>query len=261
MPFNEWYHRYPEATHLYTMNQLASSMSSTPPIALLRLIEERRERNGVPESGTAASASKMTVMTTLPPEYQVSLTVDVGDSFDLSDRPLTFRWRVLYPEHKNVTISHLGGTRYMITARHDPQLPKGRIVALMSASNGLYDSNPIQVSFYPPGINPGCSNYELGANPANEINVNQRPLLATVPETDLTIQAGNTATIQLICMDPDGLPVRFYRWLGEPGTLSGNTFRYTALSTDVGKTIPFRFICSDGSGGYNSIERKISVVQ
>jgi hypothetical protein len=259
MPFNEWYHRYPEALHLHTMSQLATPMINPPPIALLKFIEEKRELNGVPEAGTVAVSGRTTVMTSLPANYRVSVTVDVGDSFDLKNRPLTFRWAALYPEQKNITIVHNGGTRYTITAQFNASLPKGRAVALMTASNGQFESNPVQVSFYPSTGAPGCSSYELGANPANEITVNQRPLFATVPAADFTVRSGETATIQLVCMDPEEKPIRYYRWLGEPGTLQGDQFRYTAAPSDVGKTISFRFICSDGTGGYNSLERKITV--
>lgn len=115
------------------------------------------------------------------------------------------------------------------------------------------------VSFYPARSAAGCGSYELGATPENEVNVNYRPIFSTSAGGDITIRAGQTASFTLNCSDPEGFPVRFYRWLGELGTLSGNTLTFPTTSASAGKTYALHFICSDGTGAYNSLEQKIIV--
>lgn len=260
MPYNQWYHRYNEGLHLYEMTQLANSMSIAPPVAVIKFIEGvRTASNGTQTRFTTNYNAGFTVVKSqLNLGETVEMTVDVSQSYDLAQRNLTPKWSVLYPEQKNVTIRHDGGSLYTISAKHDADLPKGRIVVLFTVSNGVYHSNPAVVSFYPPN-GASCSSYQLGATPENEVNVNLRPIFSSSAAGDLTVTAGNTARFNLNCQDPEGFPTRLYRWLGEPGILAGNEFSLATTAADRGKTIALRFICSDGTGSYNSLEQKVVV--
>lgn len=261
MPYNQWYHKYNEGLHFYTMTQLANSMTVAPPIALIQFISgERIAANGSHQTFTQSNEAGFTVINTpLAAGETVSLTIDVNQSFDMFGLPLTPTWTVLYPEQKNVTVEARGNGRYVITAVYDSHLPKGRIPVLFTVSNGVYESNPAVVSFYPNGPAPSCGSYELGSNPSNEMNVNYRPLFSSSAGGDLTVSAGQTAAFTLTCTDPEGFPTRYYRYLGEPGTLSGNNFSLPTLAADSGKTVALHFICSDGTGAYNSLEQKVII--
>lgn len=260
MPYNQWYHRYPEAAHLDQMTQMAAGMAYPPPVAILKFENVERVLNGATTNSTThGEKSKTSILVPFQAGEKVTVTVDVSESFDLGTQPLTYRWHVLYPEQKNVTITKLSDTRYKIAMTHNAALPKMRIPVLLTASNGIFESSPAQVSFYPAGPNPGCSSYELGANTANEMNVNLRPTFATTPDGDMSTPKGGTVSFALACSDPEGFPVTYYRWLGEPGTLAGNNVTLTTTAADAGKTIALHFICSDGTGGYNSLEKKIVV--
>ena len=265
MPYNQWYHRYNEGEHFYTMTQIANSMSVAPPVPVLNYISTTRIGPTGSQSVTTTNteAYKTSILNNIGYGETVSIKFDVGQSIDLAGRPLTFKVTKLYPEQNNLTIVHNGGTIYTVTAVYNANMPKGRLPVLVTANNGVYDSNPAIISFYPTNTFPPCgneaSNYETGSNPNNEMNVNLRPFLSSLPATDISVRAGQVASFSLTCSDPEGFATRYYRWLGERGTLSGNNFTLQTTVADANKTIALHFICSDGTGGYNSIEKKVIV--
>jgi hypothetical protein len=262
MPYNKWYHRYDEGLHFYTMTQLAASMSVAPPVALLRFVGGER----IAADGTKTAiehnweAGRTIVKSPLDDGEEATLIVDVGDSFDTQGLPLTYQWTILYPEQKDIVeINYLEGNRFSIHAIHNATHPKERIPVLFSVSNGVYDSNPAVVSFYPAQNSASCSSYQLGATPENEVNVNYRPDFSSDAGGDITIKAGGTAIFNLTCTDPEGFQTTLYRYLDEPGVLTGNSFSLQTNPDDAGKTIALHFICSDGTGAYNSLEQNVIV--
>jgi hypothetical protein len=268
MPHNMWYHRYNNVTHFRRMTKLAEEMTVPPPIALLRFVRGTiRPQNGatievLPNTSRAGwvRGMKTTVSAPFAANETVTVEVDISESYDLNDLELTHKWTVLYPEQRNVTITKLSETTYSIQMIFDSKLPKGKIPVLFTVNNGMHYSNPAVVSFFPSNHSVSCSAYQLGATPENEVNVNLRPLFTSSADGDLTVKAGERATFRLTCTDPEGFRTRLYRWSGERGTLdSSNNFSLTTEVADAGRTINLHFICSDGTGGYNSLQQRIIV--
>lgn len=228
---NENYHNYDELQHLKNMVSLASKMKQTPPVALLKLISV--------SSGQLIYACKTAILlhhnesagNQIEP---VHLLVSGQESYDLFSRPLRLRWKILYGD-TGTKIIERGNSIYEIIVPGDPCLPRGRTAIALIASNGLYDSNPAIISVY----------RKYGSE-------NLRPVFLTLEEK--TVLPGETVNWPLLAADPEGFPVRFYRWSNQVGELKGNLFFWSVPVQTPAQSFPLNFIVSDGCSGnsYNS---------
>ncbi|MBI5547466.1 MAG: chitobiase/beta-hexosaminidase C-terminal domain-containing protein, partial [Deltaproteobacteria bacterium] len=269
VPRNLVYHQYDEPQHLYSMIQNAQAMTEAPPVAVLNLLGVTVEKGGAtlvndaPTDSRVRSTNKTMIRVWGNADETITLRVDAGTSYDLQGRPLTFEWHPIYPGLSNVTVTPAGGSIWLIRVQHDPTLPKGRIPVALFARAGSQVSNPAFVNFYwaaagqaetPPYVTPS------NPNPLTEVHRNLRPLFGTSLASDwVNVLPGATTTIDLSCTDPENFPVRFYRWLGEAGTLSGTRFTFTAPAADPGLVYPLHLVCSDGTGGYAGLLARIAV--
>lgn len=268
---NLYYHLYDEATHLHRMLKLAKSMTVAPPVAIIKVLgitvtdaSGATLVSNAPTDGRIKSAMQTNARVWGNAGETITLRVDAGASYDLQALPLSYELRTVYPEQKNVRITREGvSSVFQIEVKHDAKLPKGRIPVIVTVGNGQFKSNPAFVNFYfsePAQL--VCNNNYFNPTPepsAEEVNRNLRPLLSTTaPSADLSIGVGQTATFDVNCRDPEGFPTRIYRWSGERGTVIGNRFTFSTTAADVG-IFPQHFICSDGTGGYNSTLVTITV--
>lgn len=261
VPNNVYYHGYNESLHLYRMIEMARQMAVAPPVALLRLDSFAVEKGGKPipargdDDPRLKSINRTMIRCWGNPGETLIVGVDMSQSYDLQDLSLRFEAAAVYPEHKNVCIEPGKDGRLKIIARHDPKLPKGRVPVLLLAVNSRgVASLPVFVNFYWPEEGQAAPPPYLDRNhpnPKHEVNRNLRPSLVTGLENGiLYAEPGKPASFTVQCKDPEGFPVRLYRWSGEVGTLRGNTFSYTATEADRGKVYPVHLIASDGTGGY-----------
>ncbi len=275
-PMNPWYHGYDETRHLYNMVQTARQMTVAPPVTVVKLLSIGVDDNGqaVMDGARVArhvrSVNKTNIRIWGTDGETLSVRVDLGDSYDLQDLPLAYDAHVVYPGQRNVTIRRESdGPVFTITARHDPRLPKGRVPVLLVAKNAHWPGSPAFVNFYwpedgqvenPPYYRPDRSGGEQNPNALNEVNRNLRPVISTGLTGDYVVcRPGDEVSFDLDCTDPEGFPVRLYRWWGEVGELTGRTFRFSVPPDDPGRVYPVHFICSDGTGGYNSLEVRLVV--
>jgi len=231
---NLYYHNYDETAHMRNMVRLAKSLSHAPPIALLNTMAV--------EGGRTVYALKSTLLVHQDRYQNVKIRVSAADSYDLQDRPLSFRWKVIYG-NKNTTIEPEGDTAtYRITVPYDGRLPKGRTTILLIANNGQSDSNPAVINVF----------RTYGAP-------NLRPKITGLENR--TILPGETVRFELQGMDPEGFPVSFYQWAGEVGVIDGSSFEWTCPPDQADGQEPVTIIASDGCAGnsYNSRRAIINV--
>ena len=269
IPRNQTYHQYDEGLHLYRMIQAARAMTVAPPVAIIKILGITVEKAGSTLVDNAQtdlrihSANKTMARIWGNDGETITLRIDVGGSYDLQGLVMTPRWQAVYPEQKNVTITHEAGTIWRVSAKHDATLPKGRIPVALFVDNGQLQSGPAFVNFY--WAEPGQYDSPAYVSPGNpistdEVTKNLRPIFTTSLPTDyLNVTPGSTAEFDLNCADPEGRPTRFYRWLGEAGTLSGTHFSLPVAASDVGRVYPIHLVCSDGTGGYDSLLVRVTV--
>ncbi len=269
IPRNAVYHQYDEPQHLYRMIQAARAMTAAPPVAILKVLGITVEKGGTKLVDNAAtdprihSANKTLVRVWGNAGETITLRVDASGSYDLQGLPLSFEWQTVYPEQKNLTVVHEGGTVWRLSATHDATLPKGRLPFALFAKTTAGTSGPAFVNFYwaeagqyesPPYVEAGTP------VSTSEVQKNKRPVFTTSLGRDyVNVVPNATASFDLSCSDPEGFPVRFYRWLGEVGTLAGTRFTFTAPASDPGLVHPVHLVCSDGTGGYGSLLLRIAV--
>jgi hypothetical protein len=268
-PRNVVYHQYDESLHVYRMLEGARAMTVAPPIAMVRVVDITVQSGGAtlvnraPTDARIRSAVKTGVRVWGNAGETITLRVDVGGSVDLQGRALTPEWHRVYPGQHNLTMEHEAGTVWRITAAHDPALPKGRIAAVLFVDNGVLRSSPAFVNFYWPeaGQTEGPP-YVVAANPisTHEVQKNLRPTFTTSLRSDwVHVTPGSTASFDVACADPNGFPIRYYRWANEVGTLSGTHFAHSVSGSDPGFVYPVHLVCSDGTGGYNSLMVRVVV--
>ena len=273
------YHLYDEQAHLFRMIRMAQRMENPPPVTLLRMSGLR-----VPSGGKdrVKSVAYTNIRIHGKPGERFDLTVDLGRSYDLKGRSLTYHAERVYPEQSNILVKAKCGGKFRITAAHDPKLPRGRFPVILWVENGTAcPGNPVFVNFHWPAPGqpekppyfvpyevPDVSKEYIGKflgrggvkDPKAEVNRNLKPIITTSLEGDTARAAvGETLSFTVKGEDPEGCATRFYLWSTGVGTIDGNTFRYVPKESARGKTIPFRLICSDGTGGYRGLTVKIQV--
>ena len=230
---NRPYNMYDEGAHMANMVTMAKSMTFAPPISLIKKVDLT--------GGTEKYFLKTTALIHQKKGETVKLRVSTADSYDLADKPLTFRWKVLYGSPKATVEREGTSDTYLITVPPDDKLPKGRTSILLVANNGTYDSNPAVVNVYRP-----------------EGEVNRRPTLEG--PADCVIFPGEKVTFDLKGTDPEGFPVTFSRPAGQVGTLKGSTYTWDCPADTADGVYPVALFASDGTGGTNSQQVSISVV-
>lgn len=228
-PFN----MYDEAAHMANMVKMAKSMTTAPPISLIKKVELI--------GGTEKYFLKTTALVHQKKGETVKLRVSTADSYDLADKPLTFRWKVLYGSGKTTVEREGTSDTYVITVPPDEKLPKGRTSILLVANNGTYDSNPACINVYRP-----------------DGEVNRRPSIEGL--ADCAIFPGEKVTFDLKGSDPEGFPITFSRPAGQVGTLKDSTFTWDCPAGTPDGVYPVTIFASDGTGGTNSRQATISVV-
>ncbi len=251
---NLYYHNYHEPVHMKNMVALAKSMKIAPPIAGFKVIDVKGGHKiydgvtvGLIQQGKKIPPVKPKNNKKKEPEKKevlvdpnITLKISTEKSYDLQDLPLSFKWTVLHG-HKNVKIEREGNTQmYTISVPLDKNLPKGRTAITLVTNNGTFDSNPAILNIY-----------------RTEGKDNRRPWLAQVP--DRTILPGETVTFDLSAPDPEGYPVRFYQWDGEPGMIQGNTFTWSCPKTQAPGKKDIHIIASDHMAGNSHSSIKTSI--
>jgi hypothetical protein len=268
-PFNTAYHQYNEPLHLFRMMQAARAMTVAPPVAIIKIVAITVDKAGSTIVDGAAtdrrirSSNKTMARIWGEPGETITLTIDVGGSYDLQALQMIPHWSKVYPEQRNIMITHDVGTLWKISVAHDPLLPKGRIPIALTVNNGTLNSSPAFVNFYWPELGQSeIPDYVSAGNPIsiNEVNKNLRPILTnSVTSEWINVSPGETAMFDLTCTDPEGFPTRYYRWTDEAGTLTGGRFSLPTTVSDAGKVFPVHIICSDGTGGYSSVSLRVVV--
>ena len=283
-PLNRVYHGYDDSLHLFRMIEMARGMKGAPPVAVMSLegFEVTKDGKVVSKHANDAlhlepeaeddprikSVHKTMIRIWGQPGETIAVRVDLRASYDLQGLPLTFEAHGVYPEQRNITIEpDKEAGIFRISVRHDPKLPKGRVPVLLVARNAQQASNPVFVNFYwPEPDQPEKPGYYqppskgAGGTPKVEVTRNLRPTMsASLPGGAAWCEPGKSVSFAIESRDPEGFPVRLYRWSSDAGTLKGNTFSFSATPVDAGKVFPLHFIASDGTGGYNSLMARLVV--
>jgi hypothetical protein len=271
---NQWYHRYQDDRHWHDIFTLGRSMVGLPAVTVLRIKDFSRTRltdGVVVESGTGATGSAVileetaSLIRTWPKRDEVlRMTISLGESYDVSGLPLTYDIRPLYENQaRAATIQKLSNPgEFSVSFKYDPTLPRGRIPLIATASNGVLAGIPAFINAYfalPDQTPLSVLPYGSLDRPESVVQFNRRPQLVVEAPASQFVAPGSTVSFKVTCTDPEGFPTKIYRWLGEPGTLSGDTFSVTIPSAYEGMSLPFHFICSDGTGAYSSTELFVGV--
>ena len=271
------YHHYDEKLHAQTMIDLAKRMKVPPPVAVMDMTGLTVIKGGVTlvrkqkKDERLKSVNKTIIRVWGKEGETLKVELDMRKSIDLLGRQLSYYAHVLYPNQRNVKIAKGPdkGT-FLITVKHDPKLPKGRIPIIFYVRNGAeLPSNPVFLNFYWPG--PGETQDDYPHNPASytslipkniRINDNKRPVIKYEPEivSSDTIKCapGTRISFRIHTTDPEGYSTTIYRWTGEPGKLSKDVFTWNMPAESKKAGYPFHFIISDGTGGF--IGKLINVI-
>ncbi len=218
---NHYYHNYDDPTHMRNMVNLAKSMKVAPPMAIFGETKV--------EGGKKIYTMRTSILVHQGAGETVKLSVNTGDSYDIQSLPLKLRWKGICGNQKT-TIDDKGDGIYEITVPHDAKLPKGRTSILLIANNGAFDSNPAIVNVF------RTSGHD-----------NLRPSLTGL--ADRTILPGERVVYDIQTADPEGFPVKLYRWTGEVGSLSGGRFTWNCPADQADGDYPVSIIASDCTSG------------
>ncbi len=238
------FHKYDEIAHMRNMIAMAQAMTVLPPEAILDKIEVT--------GGKQVYGLKKTALILQEPDQEITIKLSSAASYDLAGRPLTMRWKLLYGNHATTCEPGEEDGSWIIRVPWDATLSEGRTALALVANNGEYDSNPAIVNIFrkfqdipPNGQSPGGYAY-------NPPTANRRPVILDLQDQRVT--PGETVSIALRAVDPEGQPVRFYKRAGEPGELDGNLFTFKVPSgADAKHTVTF--MASDATAG-NSYSAK-----
>lgn len=228
---NKEFHYYDENTHMRRMIEMAKGMTVAPPVSLLKKVTLI--------SGTERYFTKTTGLFHQAEGQQAQVRVSVADSFDIANRPLTFKVTRLYG-NPATSIVNEGGGNYLVTVPDDPNLPSGRTTIIFVANNGVYDSNPAVLNIF-----------------KNSSKVNKRPIIADI--SDRAVLPGTNVSFNISSIDPDGYPTKLYKRLDQQGTITGTTYNWATTSGTPPGDYKVNILTSDSTAGVNSKVVTISV--
>ena len=237
------YHRYDEAAHMRNMIRMAESMTVLPPEAILDDVTV--------DGGTTRYLLKKTALILQEPRQDVTVSVSTAKSYDLADRPLSVRWKLLYGNHATSCVPGERPGTWVIRVPWDETLPEGRTAIALIVNNGVHDGNPAIINVYrkrgdlPP---PGKYNY-------NSPHANKRPVLLGLQ--DQVVKAGKTVKITLDAVDPEGQPVRYFKRAGDPGEIAGNLYTLKMPRGKSARSVAVTIIASDGTAGNSYAAKRV----
>jgi hypothetical protein len=244
------FHRYDEIAHMRGMIERAQSMEVLPPEAIFDEVEAI--------GGTGVFRQKKAILVLQDPGKDIGIKVSTAKSYDLADRPLTVRWRLLYGARGTVCVPGEEPDTWVIRVPWDETLPEGRTALALIANNGVHDSNPAIVNVYRkrgalPPVGAGPKGYSY-----NSPHANRRPVFLDLQ--DRVVKPGEKVEFDLRAVDPEGQPVRFEKRAGEPGEIDGSRFRMVVPkgASDEERTVTF--IASDASAGNSYAAKRVAFV-
>ena len=244
------FHQYDDLAHMRGMAERAAEMDVALPEALITLV-------GV-KGGEDRFRGRKSAVVIQEPGNDVDLIVSTAGCYDLQDRPLTTRWKLLYG-NKNTRIEPDPdeADTWRIHVPWDDALPEGRTALALVANNGRYDSNPAIVSIYRkkgelPGNGLGPKDYTYPLTHAN-----RRPVLLDVQDT--WVKRGKEVRVPLRALDPEGFPVSFYKRAGEIGEIDGDEFVWRCpKKAEKGSRHTVTLIASDETSGNSYCGRRVT---
>ena len=82
------------------------------------------------------------------PDQEVKVRISTAGCYDLQDRPITVRWKLLYGNHATNCEPGEAPDTWIIRVPWDDALPEGRTAVALIANNGRHDSNPAVVNIF-----------------------------------------------------------------------------------------------------------------
>jgi len=241
------YHRYDEIAHMRNMIDMAQSMSVLPPEAILDEVEV--------DGGKTVYLLKKTALILQEPDEEITIKLSTAKCYDLQNRPLTMRFKLLYGNHKVTCEPGESAGAWVIKVPNDLTLPEGRTAIALIANNGVHDSNPAIINVYrkrtdlpPSGDGRGGYNY-------NSPHANRRPVLLGLQ--DQVVKAGRTVRIALDAIDPERQPLRFFKRAGEPGEIEGNLYTLKVPRKKGARSFSATIIVSDSSAGNSYTAKRV----
>ncbi len=245
------YHRYDEITHMRNMIRMAQAMETVPPEAILDNVSV--------QGGQGVYALRKSALILQEPGQTVTVQVSSNKCYDIQNRPITVRWKLLYGHHGTTCEPGKNPGSWTIRVPWDDDLPEGRTAVALIANNGIQDSNPAIVTIFrkrqdlpPSGV--GYGDYQY-----NSPHANRRPVILDLQ--DRIVKPGETVHFALRAVDPEQQPVRFYKRAGEPGKLVGNVYTFhVPEEADPDRQHTVTFIASDGTAGNSYAAKRVNLV-
>lgn len=244
------YHRYDEIAHMRNMIRMAESMRVLPPEAILDEVTV--------EGGRAVYLLKKTALILQEEGQEVTVRLSTAKCYDLDERPLTVRWKLLYGTRGTTCVPGEEPDTWILRVPWDAALPEGRTAIALFANNGVHDGNPAIINVFrkhadlpPPGVGRGGYSYD----PARG---NRRPVLLGLQ--DQVVKPGRKVEIPLAAVDPEGQAVRFYKRAGDPGELRGNVLTLKVPRGTAAKNLSATIIASDGTAGNSYAAKRVNFV-
>ncbi len=268
---NPVYHGYDDNRHIENMVELARKLEVAPPVTLMHYVAMKVTKDGkfVPtkrENDRVKSISLTNLRVWGNPGESITVIINLGKSYSLKDRPLSYSCKTLYENQKNVTIASKGKGVFIITAKHDPKLPKGRIPVIATTRNGSnVPGNPVFINFYWPDPNERFDYTEYSLKAIKDeamrkklqslvehpVTRNKRPTMELGVDGDaIRCKPGETIRFPISTSDPEGYSTTIYRRSGESGAIKDDIFTMKVPETPANKIIKTHFVVSDGTGGY-----------
>ncbi len=281
---NTHFHGYNDALHQRIMGDMARAMTNPPPVTILRCLNLSVDHDGrrIVDRVTRDPRIKCATLTQArvwgQPGETLTVHLNLSNSYDLNDQPLTYTCHALYPNQSNVTVHELESGKFNVVVRHDPDLPKGRIpVICLARNNGAIPGNPVFLNFYWPQVNERPDFFHFNERDLPEdvktqiarlnwqsypVNNNLRPMPGPgFPRHPLQCKPGDTVSFSLAAEDPDGFPVTVYRRTGEPGQIQDNRFSMQIPEDHAEAVEKLHLVFSDGTGGFTGREVKLLITK
>ena len=243
------FHQYDDTEHMKRMIDACRALDAAPPEAVVDVVEHK--------GGTRHYALKKTVCVIQEAGQDVELRVSTAESYDLDNRPLALRWKLLYG-NRRATVEREGTTAvWKIRVPWDDALPEGRTTLLLTAHNGVHDGNPAAINIYrrkgdlPPNGS-GYEDYKFDTK-----HTNRRPIVVGLQ--DIAAKPGDALVLPLRAIDPEGFAVTYTKRAGEPGAFDGSVWTWKVPRNQPAGDLALTIIGSDGTSGNNYEAQQIRI--